>query len=61
MGIEKPNSNGKLIAVRVGSPSHQNKTLKHILDLAEENTKGLDGYGMIAEWAHKAINWSRKE
>ncbi len=39
----------------VGSPAHQNQTLKHILDLAEENMKGQDGYEMIAEWARKAI------
>lgn len=25
-------------------------TLTHILDLAQENTKGCDGYEQIAEW-----------
>lgn len=27
------------------------QTLRHILDLAEENMKGIDGYEQIAEWA----------
>lgn len=31
------------------------KTLTHILDLAEECTKGMDGYEQIAEWAKNAL------
>lgn len=31
------------------------QTLKHIQDLAEENTKGMDGYEQIAEWARNQI------
>jgi hypothetical protein len=29
--------------------------LSHIRDMAIENTKGLDGYDQIAEWADKAL------
>ena len=31
------------------------ETLQHILDLAAENTKGQDGYEMIAEWARHIV------
>jgi hypothetical protein len=31
------------------------QTLRHILDMAEENTKGIDGYEQIAEWARNAL------
>ena len=33
------------------------ETLQKILDLAEENTKGIDGYDDIAEWARNAIEY----
>ena len=31
------------------------QTLKHILNLAEENMKGMDGYEQIAEWARNQL------
>ena len=31
------------------------ETMRHIADLAEENTKGIDGYEMIAELAKTAL------
>lgn len=31
------------------------KTLEYILDIAHENSKGIDGYEQIIEWAQKAI------
>lgn len=32
------------------------ETLQYILELAQENMRGLDGYEMIAEWARNAID-----
>lgn len=31
------------------------QTMRHILDLADEQAKGIDGYEQIAEWARSAI------
>src|SRR3990167_5959705 len=32
------------------------ETLRHILSLADENAKGVDGYELISQWASKAID-----
>ena len=37
------------------------QTLRYILDLAEEDSKGIDGYGMIAEWARNQIRLATEE